>query len=63
MTVETVKPHGYAFGQTITITVAGKGDRWLVTKVHSDCKFSAIQDKRTRRQRRAQAAQLRKMGL
>ena len=63
MTVETGKPHGYRANETIKITVAGKEDRWLVTTVHGPRKFSAIQDKRTRKQRRAQEAQLRKMGL
>jgi hypothetical protein len=60
LTVTTDKPHGYKEGETIVISVQGKDDRWLVTAVLAPDKFSAIRDRRTRRQRRAQAAQLRK---
>jgi hypothetical protein len=62
MTIETKNPHGLQQGQTIVITVVGKEDRWLVTAVHTPKKFSAIQDKRTRTQRRAHAARMRKHG-
>ena len=63
LTIETSKPHGYKFGETVTFSVQGKQDRWLVTKVHSPTKFSAIQDKRPRNQRRIDKANIRKMGL
>jgi hypothetical protein len=59
LTIETETPHPYRVGETIKIGVNGKEDRWLVTNVPHPKKFSAIQDKRTRKQRRAHAAQMR----
>jgi hypothetical protein len=60
LTIKTERPHGFKQGETIVIGVSGKEDRWLVTVVPNDKEFSAIRDRRTRVQRRAQAAQLRK---
>lgn len=63
LTLELKQSHLFKVGDIAVITIDGKPDRWLVVTVHSPTKFSGIQDRRPRNQRRLDKNKLRKMGL
>lgn len=63
LTIETETPHPYRQGDSIFIEVQGIRDRWLVTSVPHEKKLSAIRDRRSRKQRRAQESAGRKAWL